>query len=114
MTNELKTIQKLLYDAQKNTELAQGCHSPQKASEYLDAALQKAENACISARRLAERIRPTTPHTSAEHPVNYQSVGKPVYSSRYPSYRKTVSRQRYQSIRDCSDAESLRQRGTFV
>ena len=67
MTNELKTIQKLLYDAQKNTELAQSCHSPQKASEYLDAALQKAENACISARRLAERIRPTTPHTSAEH-----------------------------------------------
>ena len=47
MSNELKRIRQLLYDAEKNIEFAQGCQAPEKISALIDTALQKMETACM-------------------------------------------------------------------
>ena len=54
MSNELKRIRQLLYDAEKNIEFAQGCQAPEKISALIDTALQKMETACMDTRRYAE------------------------------------------------------------
>lgn len=71
MSNELKRIRQLLYDAEKNIEFAQGCQAPEKISALIDTALQKMETACMDTRRYAEQTRPVTPYEPEKTEVFY-------------------------------------------
>ncbi len=71
MSNELKNIRQLLYDAEKNIEFTLSSHSPQKITMFLDAALQKLETACMNLRRYVEQTRPVIPYEPEKTEVFY-------------------------------------------
>ena len=71
MSNELKRIRQLLYDAEKNIEFAQGCQVPEKISALIDTALRKMETACMDTRRYAEQTRPVTLYEPEKTEVFY-------------------------------------------